>query len=183
MPNYLANGTRPDIAFTMNVLMCYASDPCPLHWRLVQQVITYTKTTINYGITYQKGGPLKPVGYSDVSFADDPDSQKSTAGQLFLMANAPVFWKAKTLKHVSTSTGETEYVAVYEAGRMVKWMIQWLEEVEIYENLPFKLKCDNNAAITLTKNVSGHSRIKHTDSKHHWIRKAVEAGEISVTYC
>jgi len=92
------------------------------------------------------------------------------------MANGPVTWGAKALKRVSTSTGETEYVAVYEAGRQAEWLIQWLQEVEIYEDLPFKIKCDNNTAITLTKNSIGHSRVKHTDIKHHWIREAVETG-------
>jgi hypothetical protein len=61
-----------------------------------------------------------------VSYANDPDSQKSMAGQLFMMAGGPVTWKVKTLKRVSTSTGETEYVAVYKAGRQAKWLIQWL---------------------------------------------------------
>jgi hypothetical protein len=96
--------------------------------------------------------------------------------------NGPVTWKAKTSKRVSTSTGETEYVAVYEAGRQVKWPMQWLQEVEIYEDLPFEIKCDNNAAIMLTKNATGHSHMKHTNIKHHWIREAVEHGEIMVNY-
>jgi len=162
--------------------MRYASNPRPFHWRLIQCIITYLKTTINYVITYQKGGPIKPIGYSDASYGDDPDSCKSTAGQLFMMANGPVTWKAKTLKRVSTLTGETEYAVVFEAGRQAKWLIQWLQEVEIYEDLPFKIKCDNSAAITLTKNVSGHSHMKHTDIKHHWICEAVEIGDIVVTY-
>jgi hypothetical protein len=72
------------------------------------------------------------------------------------------------LKRVSMSTGETEYVVVYEAGRQAKWLIQWLQEVEIYDDLPFEIKCDNNAVIILMKNTSGHSRMKHTNSKHHW---------------
>jgi len=100
--------------------MWYASDPHPLHWKLVQQVIAYIKITITYVITYQKGGYIKPVRYSDASFADDPDSCKFTAGQLFIMVNGLVTWKVKTLKWVSTSTGETEYVAVFEAGRQAK---------------------------------------------------------------
>jgi len=73
-------------------------------------------------------------------------------------------------------------MAVFEAGKQAKWLIQWLQEVEIFENLPFKIKCDNSAAITLTKNASGHSRVKHTDIKHHWIREGVETGDIKVTY-
>jgi hypothetical protein len=67
-----------------------------------------------------------------------------------MMANGPITWRAKTLKRVSTSTAETEYIAVYEAGRQTKWLIQWLQEVEIYEDLPFEIKCDNTAAITLS---------------------------------
>jgi hypothetical protein len=181
MLNYLANGMCPDIAFAVSVLMRYAVDPRPFHWRLVQRVIAYLKTTIKYVITYKRGGHIKPVGYSDTLYADDPDSRKSMAGQLFMMANGPITWGVKTLKRVSTSTGETEYVAVYEAGRQAKWLIQWLQEVEIFKDLPFEIRCDNNAAITLTKNSSGHSRMKHTNIKHHWIREAVEAGEIVVT--
>jgi hypothetical protein len=137
---------------------------------------------IDYVITYQKGGSTKPIRYSDVAFSDDPDSRKSTAEQVFIMANGPVTWKVKSLKKVSTSTGETEYVAVYEAGRQAKWLIQWLQEVEIYEELPFEIKCNNNTAITLSKNASSHSHMKHTDIKHYWIRKAVEVSNIVVNY-
>jgi hypothetical protein len=182
MLNHLANGTRLDIAFAVNVLMCYMSDSCPFHWRLVQCVIVYLKTTINYVITYQKGGSIKPIGYSDTSFGNDPDSRKSTAGQVFMMANGPVTWKAKSLKRISTSMGKTEYVAIYKAGRQAKWLIQWLREVEIYKELPFEIKCNNNAAITLSKNASGHSHMKHTDIKHHWICEAAEVGDIVVNY-
>jgi hypothetical protein len=144
--------------------------------------MAYIGTTIDYTVIYRKGGPTKPLGYSDASYADDPDSRKSTAGQLFMMANGPVTWKAKTLKRVSTSTAETEYIAVYEAGRQAKWLIQWLQEVEVYEDLPFEIKCDNTAAITLSKNASGHSRIKHINIKHHWIREAVDTGDVTIIY-
>ena len=99
-----------------------------------------------------------------------------------MMANGPVTWKMKTLKRVSTSTGETEYVAVFEAGKQAKWLIQWFQEVEIYEDLPFEIKCDNSTAITLTKNASSHSHVKHTDIKHHWICEVVKIGDIKVTY-
>jgi hypothetical protein len=30
--NHIANGTRPDIAFSVMVLMRYATDPHPIHW-------------------------------------------------------------------------------------------------------------------------------------------------------
>jgi hypothetical protein len=40
---------------------------------------------IDYVITYRKGSSTKLIGYSDTSYADDPDSQKSMARQSFMM--------------------------------------------------------------------------------------------------
>lgn len=96
MLNHIVNGTRPDISFTVNTLMRYASDPRPFHWHLVLHCIAYLKTTANLIITYQKDAELKPYGYSDSSYADDPDSWRSTAGFIFKSAGGLVSWKSKT---------------------------------------------------------------------------------------
>jgi hypothetical protein len=45
---------------------------------------------IDYVITYRKGGPTKPIRYSDASYSDDPDLRKSMAGQVFMMVNGPI---------------------------------------------------------------------------------------------
>ena len=96
MLNHIANSTQPDISFTVNTLMCYASDPHPFHWCLVLHCIAYLKTTANLIITYRKDTELKPYGYSDSSYADNPDSWRSTAGFIFKSAGGPVSWKSKT---------------------------------------------------------------------------------------
>jgi hypothetical protein len=93
------------------------------------------------------------------------------------------YLESKGFKRVSTSTGETEYVAVYEVGRQAKWLIQWIQEVEIYKELPFKIKCNNNTAITVMKNVSSHSCMKHTNIKHHWIHKVVNITNFLLSNC
>lgn len=180
MTNHLGNGTRADIAVHNAVLMRYASDPRPIHWRLVLHLLAYLKTTIDLVITYRKGGDIKPYGYSDSSFADDPDSRKSTAGHVFMVAGGPVGWKAKTQCCVSTSTGEAEFVGVFEGGKQAKWMYSWFTEVDIYVDRPITVFCDNNAAVALTQNTGGHSRIKHVNVKTHWIREAVACGDIHV---
>ena len=178
--NHLANGTRPDIAFAVMVLMRYATDPRPIHWNLVLHLFRYLKATTNLGITYRKGGIVKPVGYSDSSYADDALTRKSSAGYVFLSAGGAVGWKAKTQQRVSTSTGEAEYVGVYEGGRQAKWMTSWYFELDQYFDLPVTVHCDNEAALALAKNASGHSRVKHVEVKTHWIRDAVEHGEVHI---
>lgn len=97
-----------------------------------------------------------------------------------MSAGGAVCWKAKTQQRVSTSTGEAEYVGAYEGGKQAKWMASWYFELDQYFDLPVKLYCDNNAAIALTKNTSGHSRVKHVDMRTHWIREVVERKEVIV---
>jgi len=180
MLNHIANGTRPDIAFSVMILMHYASDPHPTHWRLVQHLLAYLKTTSNLVITYRKDGVVKPYGYSDSSYADESDTWKSSAGFVFISSGGPVSWKAKTQRRVSTSTGEAEYVGVFEAGKQAKWVCSWFYEVDQYFNLPITIYYDNDAAVALTKNFGGHTKIKHVNVKTHWIREAINLDDIIV---
>jgi hypothetical protein len=178
--NHIANGTRPDIAFSVMILMRYATDPRPVHWRLILHLLAYLKATMNLGITYKKNETIKPIGYSDSSYADDTQTRKSSAGYVFLSAGGAVGWKAKTQQRVSTSTGEAEYIGVYEAGKQAKWMTSWYTELDQFYDLPVTVYCDNEAAVTLAKNANGHSKIKHISMKAHWIREIVETKEVLV---
>jgi hypothetical protein len=178
--NHIANGTRPDIAFSVMLLMRYAIDPRPIHWRLVLHLLAYLKATMNLGITYRSNGVVKPVGYSDSSYADDIQSRKSSAGYVFLSAEGAVGWKAKTQRRVSTSTGEAEYIGVYEGGKQAKWMTSWYNELDQFYDVPVTVYCDNEAAVTLAKNANGHSKIKHISMKAHWIGEIVDRKEVLV---
>jgi hypothetical protein len=116
--------------------MCFNNGPHLFHWTLVKHCIAYLKTTANLVITYQKGVDIKPYGFADASYADDPDSQKSTAGYVFLFSGGPVSWKSMTQQNVSRSTGEAEYVSTCEGGTQARWMYSWYTEVNQSFDLP-----------------------------------------------
>ena len=42
--------------------------------------------------------------------------------------------------------------------------------------------CDNTSAINLTKNPIQHSRTKHIEIRHHFIRDHVQKGDIVLEY-
>ena len=42
--------------------------------------------------------------------------------------------------------------------------------------------CDNTSAINLTKNPIQHSRTKHIDIRHHFIREHVQNGHITLEF-
>ena len=44
----------------------------------------------------------------------------------------------------------------------------------------FRLYCDNQSAIHLAKNVTYHSRTKHIQRRHHWLREQVEEGNFAL---
>ncbi len=45
------------------------------------------------------------------------------------------------------------------------------------------IRCNNQGAISLTKNPIHHARTKHIDVQHHFVRKQVENGEVRFEYC
>ena len=51
---FLANSTRPDIAFTVNRLAAYTANPSLQHVTALKRILQYLAGTINFGITYSK---------------------------------------------------------------------------------------------------------------------------------
>ncbi len=70
--------------------------------------------------------------------------------------------------------------ATKEAIRMTKLM---KELVYMKEKKAMVIHCDNQGAISLTKNPTQHVRTKHIDVQHHFIWEWVENGEITFEYC
>ena len=48
-----------------------------------------------------------------------------------------------------------------------------LEDYDIFQDT-LVVYCDNTSAINISKNTVQHSRIKHIDIRHHFIRELVE---------
>jgi len=51
---YLANCTRPDIAFAINLLARYSAAPTKRHWVGVQTILRYLQGTIDLGPIFQR---------------------------------------------------------------------------------------------------------------------------------
>jgi hypothetical protein len=51
---YLANNTRPDIAFAVNLLARYSATPTMRHWNGVKDVLRYLCGTPDLGLLYPK---------------------------------------------------------------------------------------------------------------------------------
>jgi hypothetical protein len=58
---YLANNTRPDIVFSVNVLPIYSSDSTRRHWNRIKHVLRYLCETCDMRLFYRKDTKSKLV--------------------------------------------------------------------------------------------------------------------------
>nr|GFC05156.1 hypothetical protein [Tanacetum cinerariifolium] len=79
------------------------------------------------------------------------------------------------------STTEAEYIAMSGCCANILWMRLQLTEYGFAFN-KILLYCDNHSAIALCCNNVQHSRSKHIDIRHHFIREQVEKGVVKLLF-
>ncbi|XP_074358006.1 secreted RxLR effector protein 161-like [Apium graveolens] len=62
---YLANNTRPDIAFAVNLLARFSSDPTKRHLDEIKHIFRYLRGTIDLGLFFPNNSRSRLVGYAD----------------------------------------------------------------------------------------------------------------------
>ncbi|BBH06862.1 transposable element gene [Prunus dulcis] len=108
---YIANKTRPDIAYAVGRLSRYTHNPSKEHWNALERVFKYLRGTIDYSLCY-KGFPNVVEGYSDANWITDNEEVKSTSGYIFLLGGAAISWGSKKQTIISRSTMESELIAL-----------------------------------------------------------------------
>jgi hypothetical protein len=81
---YIANCTRPDIAFAVNLLARYNAAPTQRHWAGVKNIFRYLIGTIDLGLFYKINQNKTLIGYSDAGYLSDPHEARSQTGFVFL---------------------------------------------------------------------------------------------------
>jgi hypothetical protein len=184
---YAAMCTRPDIAYAVNSLAQFTSNPGNEHWTAVKRVMRYLKGTHDYSLTYSSQGEkdwsTDVVGYSDADWGSDHFDRKSISGYTFMLGDATISWSSKKQATVALSSTEAEYVAASHATTQAIWLRQLLEELHFPQSKPTTIHCDNQSAIALVRDAQFHARTKHIDIRHHFIRDKLEDGTINVIYC
>lgn len=180
---YLANATRPDIAFAANVLSRFCANPGKTHWLIAKRILRYLKATRKFRITYVKDNK-KVKAYTDSDWAGDADDRKSCSGNVITLAGGPISWKSRKQASIALSTMEAEYAALSEVARETVYIKRLFIHMGFidYVKSPIDVFCDNQSAINLSKNAVYHKRSKHIDICFHYTRDLVEKGEIVIHY-
>ncbi|GJZ50273.1 retrovirus-related pol polyprotein from transposon TNT 1-94 [Tanacetum coccineum] len=164
-----------------NVCLCarFQEAPKTSHLEAVKRIFRYIKGTTHLGLWYPKGTGIETVVYADSDHAGDYVDRKSTSGICTFVGCCLTSWFSKKQTALAISTTEAEYVSARKACQQALWMKQALIDYDIrLDDVP--IMCDNKGAIDLSKNPVQHSRTKHIEIRHHFLRDNVQKGHISI---
>ena len=184
---YLANYTRPDIAFSVNLFVRYSSAPTKRHWNGIKHILRYLRGTSYMGLFYSKAMEPQLLGYANAGYLSDPHKARSQTGYIFTYGNTPISWRSVKQTIVATSSNHSEIFAMHEASRECVWlrlMIQHIKEscgLSSIKNNPTVLYEDNVACIAQMKGgyIKG-DRTKHISPKFFYTHELQKDGEIDV---
>ncbi|CAN1797732.1 Copia protein [Linum perenne] len=119
-------------------------------------------TTINFGLWYSSNSTCSLSGYSDSNYAGSLTDRKSTSSTCQFVGHSLVSWFSKKQNCIALSTAEAEYLAVGSACTQLIWMKAQLHDYRL--------------------SFSTHSRTKHIDIRHHFIRDLILKKEVELVY-
>lgn len=166
---YLAQCTRPDVAYAVSVLSQNFEQPTQDNCYDFSHVLRYLKSTKDMFIHYNKSDNRNvkgnqswtyPFGHSDADWAGDKSTRQSTSGYVFKLFGGFISWKAKLQATVALSSTEAEYRSTTEAGQEAVWLRLMLKSFNYDSPEPTALHCDNLGAIQLTSKSTFHARTK-----------------------
>jgi len=175
---YVAMGSRPDIAHVVSYLSCYNDCYQHAHWIAAKRVLRYLKGTLDYAITYRFTGGHPLVGFVDADWGSCPDDRRSYTGYAFILAGA----LPGSPENRERSHSHPRKLSTWELAMPSKKLRQFLKELGLEDMADVTVLCDNIGAQKLTSNPVFHSRTKHIDIRHHFVREKLESREIKLRH-
>nr|GEW55084.1 hypothetical protein [Tanacetum cinerariifolium] len=130
----------------------YQALPTKKHLEALKWVFRHISGTIIWGLWYPKDTSMALTAYADADHAGCQDTRR-----------------------------KAEYIAMSGCCAQILWMRSQLTDYGfVFNKIP--LYCDNRSAITLCCNNVQHSRSKHIDIQHHFIREQVEKGVVELYF-
>uniref|UniRef100_I1R8U9 Reverse transcriptase Ty1/copia-type domain-containing protein n=1 Tax=Oryza glaberrima TaxID=4538 RepID=I1R8U9_ORYGL len=171
--------SRPDIMLSVCMCARFQATPKECHLVAVKRILRYLVHTPN--LWYPKGARFDLIGYADADYAGCKVDRKSTSGTCQFLGRSLVSWSSKKQNSVALSTAEAEYVSAGSCCAQLLWMKQTLRDYGLnVSKIP--LLCDNESAIKIANNPVQHSRTKHIDIRHHFLRDHSTRGDIDIQH-
>lgn len=180
---YLAVNARPDISISVGLLGRKVAEPNQSDWFAAKRVVQYLNATKDQKLTFGPGQEWKLIGFSDSDWAGDQRTRRSTTGMIFFYGGGPICWVSKGQDSVALSSLEAEYNALTVACQEAIWLKRLLNDLGEPQAGAITIFEDNQGCICFAKAERSSGRVKHIDTKKHFIRDLCERKIIVLVYC
>ncbi|GJZ96516.1 putative ribonuclease H-like domain-containing protein [Tanacetum coccineum] len=145
--------SRPDIMFAVCACARFQVTPKVSHLHVVKRIFRYLKGQPKLGLWYPRDSPFDLEAFSDCDYACASLDRKSTTG--------------------------AEYVVAANCYGQVLWIQNQMLDYG-FNFMNTKIHIDNESTICIMKNPVFHSKTKHIEIRHHFIRDSYEKKLIQV---
>nr|GEW22791.1 retrotransposon protein, putative, Ty1-copia subclass [Tanacetum cinerariifolium] len=175
------SASRPDIVFVVCMCARYQAKLTNRHLQAIKRIFRYLKGTIHMGLWYPKDIGFTLTAFVDADFAGCQDTRRSTSGSAQFLEGRLVSWSSKKQKSTAISTTEAEYIMLSGFYAQILWMHSQLKDYGFdFHKIP--MYCDNQSATALCCNGVQHSRSKHIDIHHHFIKEQVKSRVVELYF-
>lgn len=180
---YASTMTRIDIAYAVNVVSRYMSDPKVDDWTAVKRILRYLQGTPQHGLYFSGGCTKELEAYCDANFVD-PDSGKSTSGYLVTYGGTPISWKSQKQSMVVISACEAELVSLCSATAEVMWLRKVGRRLDCIPKDPVPILSDNEGAIAIVHDEKSarSQRTRHITVKPSYVREKIKDNLVTVRH-
>ena len=120
---------------------------------------------------YTNSNNFKLYGYFDSDWGGCVDDCKSTICYVFFMGSGTISWSSKKKSSTALSSSEVEYMVVTAPACQAFWLQRIMDDMNQTQVEATTIYCDNQSTIAMTKNSIYHSRTRHIETRHNFIRE------------
>nr|GEX15477.1 hypothetical protein [Tanacetum cinerariifolium] len=164
---------RPDIMFSVYACLRFQVQPKVSYLHIVKRIFRYLKGQPKLGLWYHKDSPLTLEAFFESDYAGASLDKKSTTRGCQFIGSRLISWQCKKQNVVANSTTKAEYIAAAHCCGQVLWIQNQMLDYG-YNFMQIKIHVDNESVICVIKNHVYHSKIKHIEIRHHFIRDSYE---------
>ncbi|XP_042940592.1 uncharacterized mitochondrial protein AtMg00810-like [Carya illinoinensis] len=174
--------TRPDLAYSVQVLSQFLAKPAVSHYQAAVRVLRYLKATPGQGLFFLASSEMQLKAFSDSDWAGCIDTRRSVTGFAVFLGNSLILWKSKKQLTISRSSAEAEYRALAATTYEVQWLNYALQDLQIHHSQPTLMYTDSKSAMSIASNPVQHERTKHIQIDCHLVREKLQQNLIKLFY-
>ncbi|MBW0506564.1 hypothetical protein O181_046279 [Austropuccinia psidii MF-1] len=170
---YIAQASRPDIAYAVNYLARFSLGTDQSHWTALEHLIAYLRGTKDMGILINKNNKSRNFEcFVDANWGGE--GNRSTHGV------NPIAWQSKRQTTIAPSTAQAEYMALSFAARETLWIYHLLFTI-LKTPIP-TLFSDNKTAIGISTQSMNRKQTRHLIRDFNIINEYIAVGKLQLRW-